>query len=143
MKNYNLGEYMLRSGEVVMFPMTNEEIGILKSGKEAFETYFKMPYIAGEFNAPFLEETINAVNMENPYWFLKSLWVVAHIKSKEIFGTIRFKKDLETTKVFTNITMLLDAQDTYSEAVNLFVRFLSVNGYENIYIEGDRECLWE
>lgn len=132
---------MLRSGEVVMFPITSEEINILMSGKGEFETYFKMPYIAGEFNLPFLERIKTEVNMENPYWFLNSLWVVAHTKSKEIFGTIRLKKELDSTKVFTNITMLLDAQETYSEAVNLFVKFLSVNGYQNIYIEGDKECL--
>lgn len=141
MKNYNLGEYMLRSGEVVMFPITSEEINILKNGKGEFETYFKMPYIAGEFNTPFLEKIKTEVNMENPYWFLNSLWVIAHIKSKEIFGTIRLKKDIDTTRVYTNITMLLDAQETYSEAVNLFVKFLSVNGYQNIYIEGDKECI--
>ena len=41
MKNYDLGEYMLKTDKIVMFPITIDELNLLKNSKENFEAYFK------------------------------------------------------------------------------------------------------
>lgn len=141
MKNYDLSQYMLRRGDILIFPITNEEIGILKNGRTSFEEHFKMPYVAGEFQTERLNEIQRRVDMENDYWFMNSLWIVVDIKSKEIFGTLRYQKCGDKSKVLINLTVFLDAQNLYEEAINLFVDFLSVNGYKNIEIEGEKEVI--
>ena len=141
MKNYDLSQYMLRRGDVVMFPITRDEIGILKSGRESFESYFKMPYVAGEFNENGLTAIQNRVDMENDYWFMDSLWIATDVKSKEIFGTLRYEKFEDINKIMINLTVFLDEQNLYEEAINLFADFLSVNGYKNLQIEGEKEII--
>lgn len=141
MKNYDLSQYVLREKDIIMFPLTQEETGILKSGKELFEDYIKMPYIAGMLCENVLNEIINAEDMENDYWFMNALWIVAHIPSREIFGSIRYKKEEDNNKIIKNITVLSDCQETYIQATELFAKFLSVNGYTNIVIENEKDVI--
>ena len=141
MKNYDLSKYMIKSGEVLIFPLTQEEISILKSGMEEFSNYIRLPYITGVHSIKTLEKLEKAVDMENDYWFMNSLWMVVHTKSKEIYGTVRYEKEGEFNKIIKNITVLMDAQETYEEAINLFAKFLSVNNYNNILVEQDEEVI--
>lgn len=134
MKNYDLSQYMLRRGDIILFPITQEEVGILKQGKEAFEKYIRMPYVTGVIATDIVEGIESSINMDDDYWFMNTLWIVAHIPSKEIFGTIRYKSVGEESRVITNVTMLSDVPDTYEGAIKLFVDFLSVNNYKNIAI---------
>lgn len=141
MKNYDLSKYMIKSGEVLIFPLTQEEITILKSGREEFSNYIRLPYITGVHSIETLEKLEKAVDMENDYWFMNSLWMVVHTKSKEIYGTIRYEKEGEFNKIIKNITVLMDAQETYEDAINLFARFLSVNNYNNLLVEQDLDVI--
>lgn len=140
MKNYDLSEYVLRDGDVIMFPLTKQEISILAEGRNEFEKYFKMPFVAGYHGKDVLTRIANGVNMDNDYWFMDSLWIVVDAKSKEIYGTIRYEKNGEVNKIIKNITLFIDAVETYNKAIELFARFLSVNNYLNIVIEEDKEC---
>lgn len=140
MKNYDLSKYILRSGDVLMFPITSEELQIFKDGRETFAQYIRMPYIGALVPQKKLNELLAKVDMENDYWFMDTIWMVADIKSKEIFGTIRYEKEDEFNKIVKNLTVLLDAVKTYEDAINLFARFLSVNNYNNILVEDEKEC---
>lgn len=138
MKNYNLGEYMLTTDKIVMFPLTIEELGMLQQNKTVFEEYFKMPYITANLKNEVLEGLINGLNMEDDYWFLNSLWVVVDIKAREIYGTIRYEKCGDDNKIITNLTLLSDFPEACDEALNLFAKFLVVNGYKNIIVQTDK-----
>ena len=141
MKNYDLSKYMIQSGEILIFPLTKEEITILKSGREEFSNYIRLPYITGVHSNNTLEKLENLVDMEDDYWFMNSLWMVVHTKSKEIYGTVRYEKEGEFNKIVKNITVLMDAQQTYEAAIDLFARFLSVNNYNNILVEQDLDVI--
>ena len=141
MKNYDLSKYMIRSGDVLIFPLTKEEVGILKNGTEEFSKYIRLPYITADHSKETLEKIENAVDMENDYWFMDSLWVATHIKTKEIYGTLRYEKDGEYNKIIKNITMILEYQESYEDCVNLFAKFLDVNNYNNILVENDKNLL--
>lgn len=141
MKNYDLSKYMIQSGEILIFPLTKEEITILKAGREEFSKYIRLPYITGVHSNATLEKLEKLVDMENDYWFMNSLWMVVHTKSKEIYGTVRYEKEGEFNKIIKNVTILSDAQETYENALNLFARFLSVNNYNNILIEQDEDVI--
>lgn len=143
MKNYDLSQYVLRQGDIIMFPLTKDEVLLLKNGKQQFEEYFKMPYVAGQLATGQMQSILNNLNMLDDYWFLNSLWVVMHAPSKEIFGTIRYLKQDNTSKVIKNITVLSDCQETYLQATELFVRFLSVNNFKNIVIENEKDIIWK
>ena len=138
MKNYNLGEYMLTTDKIVMFPLTIEELMLLKENRNGFESYFKMPYITANLKNEVLECLINGLNMDDDYWFLNSLWVVVDIKAREIYGTIRYEKCEDINNIITNLTMLSDFPEACDEALNLFAKFLIVNGYKNIVVQTDK-----
>ena len=123
-----------------MFPITSEELEIFKNGRETFGKYIRMPYVGALIRPEKIDEFLNKVDMDNDYWFMDTLWMVADIKSKEIFGTIRYEKEDEFNKIVKNLTVLLDAVNTYEDAINLFARFLSVNNYNNILVEDEKEC---
>ena len=137
MKNYDLSQYMIRHGEILIFPITKEEIGILKSGKENFSKHLGIPYITAPHNIDVLNFIENKTNMENDYWFMDTLWMVVHTKTKEIFGTLRYEKDGEYNKIIKNLTMILEYPESYEDCVNLFAKFLDVNNYRNIVVEND------
>ena len=141
MKNYDLSKYMIRSGDVLIFPLTKEEIGILKNSTEEFSKYIRLPYITARHHTDTLQKIENAVDMENDYWFMNSLWMVVHIKTKEIYGTLRYEKEDEFNKIIKNLTMILEYQESYEDCVNLFAKFLEVNNYNNILVENDKNLL--
>ena len=145
MKNYNLGEYMLTTDKIVMFPLSLEELKLLTQNKQEFEKYFNMPYITGDLKNEVLNNIINSLDMDNAYWFLNSLWVVVDIKAREMYGTLRYEKCGDVNKLLINLTLLSDFPESYDEALNLFAKFFVVNGYKNIVVEQDKvkiqECL--
>lgn len=139
MKNYDLSQYMIRSGDILIFPLTKEEVGILKNGVQEFSDYIRLPYITAIHSKDTLQKIEDAVNMDNNYWFMNSLWMVVHTKTKEIYGTLRYEKEDEFNKIVKNITLLLEYQESYEECVNLFAKFLHVNNYQNILVEVDKD----
>lgn len=145
MKNYNLGEYMLTTDKIVMFPLSLEELELLTKNKQEFEKYFNMPYITADLKNEVLNNLINCLDMDDEYWFLHSLWIVVDIKAREIYGTIRYEKCGEINKLITNLTLLSDFPEACDDALNLFAKFFVVNGYKNIVVENDKikiqECL--
>ena len=129
---------MLRQGDILLFPLTKEEVSMLKN-KSEFEKYIRLPYITANHAVKTLEKISSSVDMENDYWFLNSLWLAVHTKTKEIYGTIRLEKDGEFNKIIKNITLILEYQQSYLSASELFERFLTVNGFNNIVIENDKD----
>lgn len=132
---------MIQSGEILIFPLTKEEITILKGGVEEFSNYIRLPYITGVHSNKTLEKLEGLIDMEDDYWFMNSLWLIVHTKSKEIYGTVRYEKDGEFNKIIKNICVLMDARQTYEDAINLFAKFLSVNNYNNILVEQDLDVI--
>ena len=141
MKNYDLSKYMIRHGDILIFPLTKEEVGILKGGAEEFGKYIRIPYITAMHDENTLEKIENSVDMENDYWFMDSLWMVVHTKTKEIYGTLRYEKEGEFNKIIKNITLILEYQESYEDCVNLFAKFLDVNNYNNILVETDKNLV--
>ena len=144
MKKYDLGEYMLTTDKIVMFPITIEELKVLRESKQKFEEYFKMPYITADLIDEVLDGVINNLDMDNEYWFLNSLWIVVDIKAREIYGTIRYEKCGDENKIITNLTLLSDFPEAYDQSINLFAKFLIVNNYKNIVVVKDKinnECI--
>ena len=137
MKNYDLSQYMIRHGEILIFPLTKEEVGILKSGRANFSEHIGLPYITAPHSKEVLEKIENAMDMDNDYWFMNSLWMVVHTKTKEIYGTLRYEKENEYNKIIRNVTMMFEYPDSYEGCVNLFAKFLEVNNYNNIVVETD------
>lgn len=137
MKNYDLGQYMLQTDKIVMFPITKEEIEILRKGKDDFEKHFRMPYIASDLKTEAFEQ-LDILDMEDDYWFMQSLWIVVDIKAREIFGTLRYKNENDQNKIIANLTMLSDFPEACNEALNLFAKFLTVNNYTNIAVEMEK-----
>lgn len=138
MKNYDLSQYMIRHGEILIFPITKEEVGILKNNRADFSVHLGIPYITSPHSKKTLEQIENKVDMENDYWFMDTLWMVVHTKTKEVYGTLRYEKDGESSKIIKNITMLFEYPDSYEGCVNLFAKFLEVNNYKNITVEEDK-----
>lgn len=141
MKNYDLSKYMIRHGDILIFPLTKEEVGILKNSASEFSNYIRLPYITATHDINTLEQIESAVDMENDYWFMNSLWMVVHTKTKEIYGTLRYEKENEFNKIVKNITLILEYQESYEDCVNLFAKFLEVNNYNNILVENDKNLL--
>ena len=141
MKNYDLSKYMIRHGDILIFPLTKEEVGILKSGVDEFSNYIRLPYITAAHHKDTLEKIENSIDMENDYWFMSSLWMIVHTKTKEIYGTLRYEKEKEFNKIIKNITLILEYQESYEDCVNLFAKFLEVNNYNNILVETDKNLL--
>jgi len=129
---------MLKTNKIIMFPITKEELEVLKNSRDQFETYFKMPFIASELHQEVFANLLNNLDMENDYWFMNTLWVVVDIKAREIYGTIRYEKCQEANKIIANLTMLSDFPEACDEALSLFAKFLTVNNYDNILIENDK-----
>ena len=119
MKNYDLSQYMIRQGNIIIFPLTKEEVLMLKN-KAEFEKYINLPYITANHSINSLESIAQSVDMQNDYWFLNSLWVAVHTKTKEIYGTLRLVQQKDVNKIIKNLTLIVEHQESYLLASELF-----------------------
>jgi len=135
MKNYDLSKYLLQKDDLIIFPLTKEEVSLLKEDVDGFSKYIRISYLAKQHSEDFLEKIINNMDMEDDYWFLNSLWLCTDIKARAIIGTL----NLEKADQFNIITM--QVSDEHCKSVNkedvkkLFYRFLAGNDFINIVIK--------
>lgn len=135
MKNYDLSQYMLRSGNVIIFPLTKDELSILSSGVDNFSSYIRMPYFAKSQVAEEVARVIDSVDMEDDYWFLNTQWVGVDIKARAIIGYLRLEKVDQFNKIVFQVTDEKCESVTREDVLELFYRFLAVNNYYNIVLE--------
>ncbi|MBE7075037.1 MAG: hypothetical protein E7376_03570 [Clostridiales bacterium] len=135
MKEYDLSQYILRSGNVMLFPLTREEVHCLLSGVNNFVNYIRLPYFAKKQDSCELENIINAVDMENDYWFLNTQWVCVDIKARAIVGYLRLEKIEQFNKIVMQVTDESCQGITRDDVLDLFYRFLAGNDYYNIIVE--------
>jgi len=134
MKNYDLSQYMLRKDNVLMFPLTKEELEVLRGDEGKFSRVINLPYYAKIQEKEELDTIINGVDMDDDYWFMKSQWAIVDVKVKAIVGYLR----LEVQDIW-NIIVLQVSEDVCKgiereDALGLFYRFLAGNGYPNICV---------
>ena len=134
MKNYDLSQYMLREGNTLLFPLTQEEISLLNS-KENFSYYIRLPYLAKKQSKGELDKISKNVDMENDYWFLNTQWVSVDVKAKAIVGYLRLEKIDDFNKIIVHLNDKECKSITKQDVINLFYKFLSVNQYYNIVVE--------
>lgn len=135
MKNYDLSKYILRDKDLMLFPLTKEEVSILKSGLVEFENYIRLPYYAKTQDENELQAIIDAVDMENDYWFLNTQWVGVDIKSRSIIGRLKLEKIDQFNKIVLQVTDEKCVSVTREDVLGLFYKFLAVNGYVNIVVQ--------
>lgn len=135
MKNYDLSQYVLRAGNAMIFPLTQEEVSILCDGEDAFSKYIRMPYFAKSQKVEDLQKLTNDIDMENEFWFLNTLWVSVDIKARAIIGYLRLEKVDQFNKIIFQVTDDKCESITREDIFELFYKFLIANNYYNIVYE--------
>lgn len=135
MKNYDLSQYVLREGNAMLFPLTKEEISYLKFGAEVFSSYIRIPYFAKVQSVQELELLCEKLDMEDDYWFLKSQWAIVDIKARAIVGYLRLEQISNFNKIVFEVCDDKCKGIAREDALNLFVKFLSINNFYNIVLE--------
>lgn len=133
MKNYDLSQYVLQYGNTMLFPLTKEEILILKKDKNEFSSYIRLPFLARLQTKDELEKVYDAVDMEDEYWFLKSLWVGVDIKARAIVGYLKLEKIDEFNKIVLSINEENCVSTKRDDFLELFHNFLNLNNIS--YVE--------
>ena len=132
MKNYDLSQYMLREDNLILFPLTYEEIMILIDGKDKFQEYIRLPYFAKDQNKEELLSIASGVDMNDDYWFLKTQWVAVDVKERAIIARLNLKQEDIFNKIIYQINDEKCLSVKRDDVVNLFYKFLNVNNYVNI-----------
>ena len=135
MKNYDLSQYVLRAGNAMIFPLTQEEVAILCVGEADFSKYIRMPYFAKSQKTEDLQKLANSIDMENEYWFLNTLWVSVDIKARAIIGYLRLEQVAQFNKIIFQVTDDKCESITRDDVLELFYKFLTANNYYNIVYE--------
>ncbi len=135
MKNYDLSQYILRDGNVMLFPLTKEEMTYLLQSKDVFSSYIRLPYYAKEQNLDVLQKVCDQLDMEDDYWFLHTGWTVVDVKARAIVGFLRLEQVDQFNKIVFQVTDDKCEGIKRDDALNLFFKFLNVNNFYNIVVE--------
>ena len=132
MKEYDLSKYILQNDTLFIFPLTKDEVQILKQGAEEFSGYIKIPYLAKIHSGEFLDVIFNNISMDDDYWFLNSIWMCVDTKARAIVGTVKLDSDKTSTRMLFQVSENACASVSKNDVQKLFYRFLSGNEYQNI-----------
>ena len=143
MKKIDLSEYILQKDNLLVFPLTKDEIRILRHSKDEFSTYIKIPYLAHTHNDIFLEKVINNINMDDNFWFLNTIWVCVDILAKSIVGTVKLESANENNKIIYLINEKNCVSTNKKQITDLFYAFYDANGYKNISTHNLNEVEYE
>lgn len=95
MQQEDLSEYVLESKDVLVFPLSLQELELLNQNPVAFSAYINVWYDGDDFNSPVMQkayqEQIKLLKDNESDWIWHTFWMIVSIKERTIVGSICFK----------------------------------------------------
>lgn len=132
--------------EVLIFPLTLEELELLKQDKDGFEKYINLEYCAEDTNDPeiqnIIEIQLKMLKNDQKNWIFHTFWVIVSLLNRKIVGTIDFKNTPNKNgevEIGYGIGTNFQNRGYATSAVELLTNFAKQNGIKKLFANTNKD----